>query len=93
MTDATRAEMTHLLLEAVSKCSRQKMRFILMSLRQKGGIDSYMSYGDLAKILQVRTMSDNAWHFAIVISFLLALNINSPIRYVVNDRKLRKKYK
>lgn len=53
MSDTLRAEMTHLLLESVSKCSRQKMRFILMTLRRLGGVDGYMSYGDLSKVLQV----------------------------------------
>ena len=53
MPETMRAEMTHLLLDAVSRCSRQKMRFILMTIRQKSGVDSYMDYNELAKILQV----------------------------------------
>lgn len=55
MSDTLRAEMTHLLLESVSRCSRQKMRYILMILRRMGGVDGYMSYSDLSKVLQVRT--------------------------------------
>ncbi|XP_055338387.1 echinoderm microtubule-associated protein-like 1 [Paramacrobiotus metropolitanus] len=57
LSDAIKAEMTHILLEAVSKCSRQKMRFILMTLRRLGGVDGYMSYADFTRILQDNGLS------------------------------------
>ena len=53
LTDAMKVQMTHLLMDVVSKCSRQKMRFILMNLRRISGVDSYMSYEQLTRVLQV----------------------------------------